>query len=488
MNSSSLFVVPIVALLTLSAAGVGLPEPLPDEGTIPAPSTAAAPLIADWDPEVEARMAQPVPEIETGIGPGSALRITHQGVDGAFLCTANFVWTDDFDRLYLGTAGHCLVPEDKTATHGPDADHDRNDTKVEVRSGACPVSGLGATCSVGGSSNPWVRLGAVTYAVSTGIGGDFGFIEIPEELHSEVRHTLPAWGGPTGEGSMGSGHSVLHYGQGVAYGEAFATRGRAGMGAGSGSTDWTAIGVGNPGDSGSAVISGNGPADALSGADAIGILTHGIGAGAVGAPGAFFGTNLDTAKRLTHDHTGLRIWTLPGGAPLEGLEEPEQESGENVTLERGTVVIRHENDESTTKNHTYKWDNGWNDIRLMVNLETEAGTAAVDIRDAAGDSLYTLESDGSHTVDEELHGVPQGPWTIGITFDGHMGSLALRIEPTDDDEDPDGGTDNTSGGDGPGGDPDEEPERAEPLPVPGMLALLVVCGIALLLRARRGRD
>ncbi|HLF16306.1 MAG TPA: hypothetical protein VI796_02605, partial [Candidatus Thermoplasmatota archaeon] len=51
-----------------------------------------------------------------GIGPGSQIFMALDGADSpAFICTANFVWRDQYDRLLLGAAGHCFLPSWATA-------------------------------------------------------------------------------------------------------------------------------------------------------------------------------------------------------------------------------------------------------------------------------------------------------------------------------------------------------------------------------------
>lgn len=452
----------------------------------------ARPMIRAWDHTVELEMQQPIPEIESGIGPGSALRISRP--DGTFSCTANFIWTDDFDRLYLGTAGHCLLPEDVTATHGPGADYDRNKTRVEVRSGQCPVSALGAACGVGGSGSPWESLGPVTYARYTALGTDFGIIAIPAELEDQVRFEMPMWGGPTQEGSMGLGDSVFHYGQGVAYGEAFASRGRAGIGASSGGSSWEAIGFSNPGDSGSGVVTGG--LGGIEGQNAIGILTHGIGVEGAPVPGLFFGTHMDRAKNLVGDHIGLRVWTLPGGQPLPGLEEPEPQDN-NETLGPGTVVVRHAHEEETTTGYNYRWSNSWERVRIIVNADSEAGEVRLQVRDENNNTVYSMNTDASYSNDRVITDAPRDIWNLALDFEGHVGSFALRIEEADAET---GGSSNGpggSGGSGGSGSNDADPdgtdesdapdERPQPLPGPAVALVLLVLGAALWFGRRRSR-
>lgn len=472
----SLLLVLALALILVgptSATGAGILAPGAQE---PAPGTPGpvasdsllAPLIREWDPEVERLLTEPVPEIETGIGPGSALRISHSGVSGSFLCTANFVWTDDSGRLYLGTAGHCLLPEGKTATHGPDADHDRHETTVLVRSGACPVSAQNLACAAGGSSDPWVELDAVAYALFKGLGTDFGIVEIPPEHENQVRYELPAWGGPTTEGTLQAGDPILHYGQGVAYGETFVTRARAGVGATSDNTAWQTLGISNPGDSGSGVVSGGQGADATSGEHAVGILTHGLGAQGVGVPGVFSGTHIDAAKRFVADHLGIRLWTLPGGAPLPGLEPPPPDSGTHETLAPGTVVINHKHNETTTTRYNYTWTNEWDTVRIILQADTEDGEGEVTIRDETGQELFSKTLDSENAGTTQIHDVPENIWNLRFDYQNHTGSLALRIEAVEED---DGGGNETP-------DPVGQADRkSESLPAPGLLGVLLVLGV-----------
>ncbi len=457
-----------------------------DEATLERLRAQASPMIRAWDLDLEQQMQQPIPEIESGIGPGSALRISRP--DGTFSCTANFIWTDDFDQLYLGTAGHCLLPDDATATHGPGADYDRNDTRVDVRTGECPISGAGVACSVGGSGSPWESLGSVTYARYTQLGTDFGLVEIPRDLEDQVRYEMPMWGGPDREGTMSLGDNVFHYGQGIAYGEAFASRGRTGLGASSGGGNWEAAGFSNPGDSGSAVVTG-GPG-AIEGERAIGLLTHGIGLENVPVPGLFFGTHTEKAKTMVGDETGLRVWTLPGGEPLAGMEKPE---GENNTtnLEPGTVVVRHENEETTTTQQNYRWSNGWDRVRIIVNAESEEGEVRLQVRDEDNNTVFSMDTQASYSNDRVVDEAPRNIWNLTFDFEGHVGTIALRIEQADDDDEDSTGSSGGSGGSGDPGSGEGETSDAEnpdedPRPLPGpTMGLVVLLVAALVFRLRR---
>lgn len=247
------------------------------------------------------------------IGPGSHLLMSFDGSDyGSWLCTANWVWNDQDGNLYLGSAGHCFLPQDKTATHGEGSDFevDPDQLRVYVCKSTCPLGGYAGTIDGGfvedqfGVGPEYVELGPVSYArqnTASGadVGHDFGLVAIPEELHPYVNTVQPVWGGSGGsiDDPADGDHFFLH-GNAAQYGETFATKSRPGIywdalfGLQSDDSGaWNAITPSYGGDSGSAV--GGLPAGALdrlpAGVDAVGILTHGYGVndcvvGVVGAP------------------------------------------------------------------------------------------------------------------------------------------------------------------------------------------------------------
>lgn len=216
-----------------------------------------------------------VPADGTGLGPGSLLHIGMAG--GAYICTANFIWKDTSNKLYLGSAGHCFLPATKKATHGPGADYDPALTTVRVCVDACSI----------GSNIPdlrratWVDLGNPEYARQTGSGGDigndFGIIEIPTSAHGWLRPNMPVFNGPTTTGTATLGKTLCHYGHGFVYGETFATEARVGSAWTTGPNSFTAVLTIAGGDSGSAIQTCERDADGLHGRAATGIITHGVG-------------------------------------------------------------------------------------------------------------------------------------------------------------------------------------------------------------------
>lgn len=212
-------------------------------------------------------------EAAENIGPGSALIITIPG-EGRFGCTANFVWNGG-KKLYLGAAGHCFLPASMKATHGAGADYDASGVEVSVCVNNC--DGNFRTMTLVGEL---VRLGGVAYARQTDptgtedVGNDFGVVQIPDALASQVRRAMPVFGGPTGVDTLDQGELGCHFGHGLVVGETFATKDRVGVGGGSEEDYWLGDFAGAFGDSGSAMVSCVQEGAGFSGRGAVGVLTH----------------------------------------------------------------------------------------------------------------------------------------------------------------------------------------------------------------------
>jgi hypothetical protein len=258
-----------------------------------------------------------LPAQASGIGPGSHLLIEMDG--GLFGCTASYVW-ESGGSLLLGAAGHCFLPGDATATHGPGADHDPADTTVSV----CV-----ADCSFGGQlgfviTGELVELGAVRYARQASAGGDqigfdFGVVEIPSSLHGLVRTSMPVFGGPDQAGTLSPGDQVCHYGAGVAVGEIWPTMGRTGVGLLADDEAWFAATAAAPGDSGSALQTCALGADGITGVAAVGTLTHLSSLGVAGTTNA-------RSVALARDDARLSISLVLGsgaGDPGSGGDDAE---------------------------------------------------------------------------------------------------------------------------------------------------------------------
>lgn len=235
-----------------------------------------------------------------GIGPGSRLRVVFP--DAAYLCTANFVWTDGA-KHYLGTAGHCLLPENAVATHGPDADYDASKVRTFVCATSCILGGVSSNIYRGGM----VELGSVAYARQGGVGLDFGLVEVPEKLVPLLRPGMPVWGGPSDATSadVAAGVPVCHYGYGIVYGETNA-RARAGVSLGTYKGGVRYVGGAAGGDSGSGLVTCGADADGVGGQRAAGIVTHAVG----GVGGLLFATSIPRAQELAQQ-AGLQVQVVP---------------------------------------------------------------------------------------------------------------------------------------------------------------------------------
>lgn len=278
-------VLAVLAVALLAAApvvGATLTPPPSVESVSEAPRRLRLDL-SEHVEEYDAAMAThvPVPTTAQGIGPGSHLFIRMDG--GLYGCTANFLWTAG-GKTYLGAAGHCFLPEGKSATHGPGADYDPAGSTVSVCVSACNFGGQAGFVFTGTTA----PLGAVAYARQTqdnaDLGNDFGVVEVPSTLHHLLRPSMPVFQGPTTTGNVTTRGLMCHFGNGVGVGEVYPTHARMGLGwievtsAGS----WHAALAAAPGDSGSAVQSCVADAAGVHGVAAIGVLTHIAGGFIVG--------------------------------------------------------------------------------------------------------------------------------------------------------------------------------------------------------------
>jgi hypothetical protein len=298
-----------LAMVALMTSGVHARVPVGSGLPAPTFERAILKLSRAQDHTVPAVPAHlPAPAMSAGIGPGSHLLMVFASDPGTlWACTANFIWKPPTGtKRYLGAAGHCFVPEGKTATHGPGADYNASGTSVRV----C-VSG----CSFGGETGfifqgTTVSLGPVVYGRQTqfdsDIGNDFGLVEIPTAHLGSIRTSMPVWGGPASPGSVSTGGLLCLYGNGVAVGEAWPTMARAGIGISDDGSSWEADLPSMVGDSGSAVETCGQDADGLHGKAAAGILTH-------LAPGFGLIAGTSLAKAITMaTQAGLTISLVPG--------------------------------------------------------------------------------------------------------------------------------------------------------------------------------
>ena len=290
---------------------------------------------------VSFEQATAVPERAGGVRPGSQMFMEGGGdvIDRPGGCTANFVWratgpgeapqSSNADPpghsnapdgpLYLGAAGHCFLPDDvqaseNAARRGEDS-ADVSDLEVWICDdctfgGATTVFGVeGAGSYVGADDvHEVIELGEVVYARQeepgggSGVGHDFGLVEIPEDKHHLVDPSMPQWGGPSGvsPGPVPAGEPVHQYGAGVGNGEVFPTKGSSGVSFGGDDDAWYAGIRASPGDSGSPLIGNDAASGPPVGGPAAGILTH-------LSTGGTAGTTIGRCKEMVREDIGLEI-------------------------------------------------------------------------------------------------------------------------------------------------------------------------------------
>lgn len=175
-----------------------------------------------------------------GVGPCDGVRPGgyHETKIGG--CTWNFLFRGSDGRMYMGTAGHCLVSKGE---------------KTWKAGAGSKVEGL-----IDGEQ---IRVGESAYADNSGIR-DFGLVRLDSGVPASP--TMCHFGGPSsGAVDPDTGTLLEHYGNGLIYGETIPARTSVANGQGG---KWTVYSAGAAlfGDSGSAVITEDG--------HAVGVLVH----------------------------------------------------------------------------------------------------------------------------------------------------------------------------------------------------------------------
>ncbi len=243
--------------------------------------------------------ASVAPETSSGIGPGSFLLISRGGTTAG--CTANFIWDGADGGTYLGAAGHCFLPDGAAASESAGGSFDTSGVTVR----ACIDCAFGGATGLNGlQGGELVELGEVVYARQSqngnGVGNDFGLVRVPDDVQPLLDPAMPQFGGPSEIGAVDGGETICHYGNAVAFGETFLTKGRSGAGLGHGSDSWSAATTSAPGDSGAAVQTCTPTLTGLQGVEAAGVLTH------LTTNGGVAGTTMSRAKEMAGE-VGLDI-------------------------------------------------------------------------------------------------------------------------------------------------------------------------------------
>jgi hypothetical protein len=185
----------------------------------------------------------------------------HPGVqtftDGA-QCTANFVFYDASNTVYIGQAAHCSGTGGATETNGCDSGSLPVGTQVEVDGASRPgvmVYNSWLTMQAAGETNP----DACAY-------NDFALIRLDPTDFGKVNPSVPFWGGPNGIDTNGTttGENVYSYGNSGLRGGVGQLSPKQGVSLGDNGNGWShdvyTATPGIPGDSGSAFLSSTGAA------------------------------------------------------------------------------------------------------------------------------------------------------------------------------------------------------------------------------------
>lgn len=287
---------------TQQAPEVQAPMPAPILGAEPRPLVEDVPQAVFDDAPTLEEGNQPLaypPTIEPTIRPGRQIIIDLPDA-GASLCTMNFLYENEAsETYYIGTAGHCVLPDGMANSTHPDFEQ----PTVKVCVSLC--FGSQASDSIG----RYVEVGEVLYARQaadgTEVGEDYAFLEVPSHAEDYLDPRVPVWGGPAEQRSEVSiGEQVTTYGQGVGFGDAELDA-RTGVSLGhlfasSPGAFHTQL-PSSPGDSGGPILSDIDPfvpTEALS--RAVGDLTHVTAFGTGGTLSSY-------AIGFTYEETGVSL-------------------------------------------------------------------------------------------------------------------------------------------------------------------------------------
>lgn len=243
--------------------------------------------------------------------PSGSIRPGVQTVTAGGQCTANFVFYDSSNNIYIGQSAHCASTGGPTDTNG-------------CTTGSQP---LNTNVSVGGATRPgklvyssWIAmqeaLASPTIADPTSnecAFNDFAIVKLDAADYGRVNPTVPFWGGPVAMNTSGQpiGSRIYSYGNsGLRFQISQLSPKTGVMSAGANATTWNIrmyhVSPGIPGDSGSAILDQNGRALAT--------------LSTVGIDGSNGGANVNLALNYLRAHSSFTTLQLATGlTPFSGL-------------------------------------------------------------------------------------------------------------------------------------------------------------------------
>ena len=227
-----------------------------------------------------------------------------QTVTAGGQCTANFVFFDAANDVYLGQAAHCSSTSDNTTTNGCVAGTRPHGTPVEVDGASRPGTIVYSS---------WVTMQAAGETDTNACRfNDIALIKLDPADYGKVNPTIPFWGGPTGTAtSTATGDKVLSYGNSSLRLGVTALSPKEGTSLGTAGGGWThqvyTVSPGIPGDSGSAFIDRSG--------QAFGVLSTLQIAPLAGANGV---SDLSRMLAYMASHGGPNVTLALGTEPFRG--------------------------------------------------------------------------------------------------------------------------------------------------------------------------
>jgi hypothetical protein len=219
-------------------------------------------------------------------------------------CTANFVFYDGADALYLGQAAHCSGTGGATSTNGC--------TSPSLPLGT-PVTVDGATRPGTLVYNSWLQMRAIGEAdPDTCQYNDLALIKLDPADYGRVNPTIPFWGGPTGlTSTVPRLATVLSYGNSSLRGGLDLLKPKQGKSLAQANAGWNhtvlTVTPGIPGDSGSAFVDAQGRA--------FGVLST---LQVLPLPGTNGVGDLSRELAYANQHAGLGVVLATGTEPFRG--------------------------------------------------------------------------------------------------------------------------------------------------------------------------
>jgi len=231
-------------------------------------------------------------------------------------CTANFVFTDGADNVYVGYAAHCAGTGAATSTNGCEAGSLPLGTRVDFVEGGSLVSGGTRVGSGTLAYSSWLSMQeAGTTNPNACDYNDFALVRVDTADMGKVNPSVPFWGGPVGINTDGApaGETVYSYGNSSLRAGVEALSPKQGSSVGTTGGGWShpvyTVTPGVPGDSGSAFLDAGGNALGTLSTLAIAPLAGSNGVGDLGRELAF-----------AQQHSGIAGLALePGTEPFSPI-------------------------------------------------------------------------------------------------------------------------------------------------------------------------